>query len=349
MTVFKISRRYGLLWAVIVGLGWFAAHAAETTTTWVRYFPERMAAPADESGWAELAKVFPNRVKRVPAADTVPLQPPPATRTEIRPGLDYVRVRLLANDLGTIEEALAQPRLIIDLRYVRSELDDALRLGALLARRPFALAANTASPEPRRLRDASQVTICLINRATAGPLEAVLDALQTSGDVLLVGTQSAGDTGSFVPADNAPTWSVIADDYRRANGTSLLDVGVTPGLFVETVSHIEDAAYLAFDAGRPMPELLDATVEKTRFDEARLLQRFAETRPGNGIHGTTAPVPASPPPTESSSEDEDREKESPQKTAPAAEGPAPFDRSLQRAVSVLVTHEIFHAKKSAGP
>lgn len=307
--------------------------AAADGDTWSRYFPKRVATPANEADWAALAKAYPNRVKRAPVRDAPALEPPAATRVSIRAGIDYVRVRQLANDLDVIATALATPRLVIDLRYVHGELAEALRFGALLARRPLALAQPGGNIEPAGARGPEQKILCLINRGTSGALEAVLDALQAAGEVLLVGTQSAGDTGAFATASNAPAWRVITNDYRRAGGHSLLDVGVTPGLFVATAPDAEDAAYLAFDAGRPIAELLDPPVEKPRFDEARLQERFDAVHAGAAQEDDTSN--AAP----------DRKATATARThdAPAAKAdapPPPLDRSLQRAVATLIADQV---------
>ena len=178
--------------------------------------------------------------------------------------------------------------------------------------------------------------MCLINRGTYGALEAVLDALQAAGEVLLVGTQSAGDTGAFATAVNAPAWRVITNDYRRAGGHSLLDVGVTPGLFVETAPDAEDAAYLAFDAGRPIAELLDPPVEKPRFDEAHLQQRFDAVHDGiDGEDGRTD-VTRDRRMTASGASDGAN-------AAQAGATQPPLDRSLQRAMATLIADQVLSA------
>src|SRR5690606_27298112 len=140
-------------------------------------------------------------------------------------------------------------------------------------------------------------------------------------------------------------------DYRREDGPSLLDVGVTPGLFVETVPEMEDSAYLALDAGQPVSELLDAPVQKARFDEARLQQYFDETRSGNGGAPTlpSADSSAADDAAESSDgdlddEENDEAEEDVEAAGVDADTPA-FDRSLQRAVSTLVAHRALHGSQ----
>lgn len=352
------GRMHQLLVLMLAVFVWAVASVHPTVAAepaaWARYFPPEKERPADDAGWAELAKEFPHRVKRARDHAGTALQPPPATQVEARPGVDYLRVRSLAQDLTAIAAALERPRVVFDLRYIRGELEESRQFAAVLARTPLRLEGDGPAIEPKSARSSDQVTLCLVNRATSGPLEAVLDALQASGDVLLVGTQTAGDTGRFVAAPEQPGWLVITDDFRRAGGPSLLDLGLTPGLFVETSSEIEDAAYLAFDAGRPIGELLDAPVEKSRFDEARLQQRFEQTHSqGNGNANPTSSSPTTGAETPSPDDGDNESAPAPASTAEstspvatAATAPAPFDRSLQRAVSTLVAHRVLHEPAS---
>ena len=82
----RAGRRPALLWVTALALTFSVTlPAAETDgSTWVRYFPDRPAAPANEAGWAELAKVFPNRVKPALPAAAATLKPPPAASSRPR-------------------------------------------------------------------------------------------------------------------------------------------------------------------------------------------------------------------------------------------------------------------------
>jgi hypothetical protein len=350
-----LARLRRMFLAITALVGVIAARAADPQETWSRYFPEQTAAPADESGWATLAETFPHRVKPAATAVPPPAPTPAATRLAIKSGIDYVRVRQLVNDRDAIRSALATPRVIIDLRYVHADLSAAREFGSLLARQPRPLESGIEiTPSSDGERPARQVVLCLVNRATSGALEAVLDALQHAGDVLLVGTQTAGDTGHFVPVDDAPAWRVIAGDHRRSGGHSLLDVGVTPGLFVETTPDAEDAAYLAFDASKPVADLLDVPVVKPRFDEARLMEHFQETYPGNGGSRSLAAAEegaGSAPDARKGGDDDPATPSSPGKSGDASvaaeksDEPPPFDRSLQRAVATLIADTIFRDRQ----
>lgn len=322
-----------------------AAGAAELPAA---YFPADAATPTDAEGWATLAAAFPHRLEA--AASGAPrLVSPPATRLATRSGVDYVRVRRLGDNLATLAAALETEQVVIDLRYVRGDFAESLQFAQLLARHPLQVeiaGAGGAGPivvEPTGRRKAGQRSVILVNRATAGPLEALLDALQAAGDVLLVGTPTAGDTGYFPdsPAGGPqpPDWRVIGGDFRRAGGPSLLDVGATPGLLVESPPADEEAAYLALDAGTPIGELLDVPVEKPRFDEARLLREHT-----NG-NSRPAPTPAPPPVPNGNNPPSPGPPAPPSDVpAPAAAAPAtagdpprpPYDRALHRAINTLV-------------
>ena len=300
------------------------------------YFPPEVTEPREPGGWAILAAEFPWRIKRVAANDVPPLDSPPATRLETPGGFAYLRVRQLAADLDAIEQALAGPALVIDVRYVRADLGESRQLGALLSRHELKLETcatdtSTITIEPLGKRPQSQTTLVLINHGTAGPLEAVLDALQASRDVLLVGTTTKGDTGIFANIEGVDEWRIITGDYRRVGGPSLLEKGATPGLAVEITGTADEEAYLALDAGASLASLLDSPVEKPRFDEARLLRQFSNgdssstwhSAPGDAV-GATAP-------------------NSGDATAPhAIHARAAFDRTLQRAVNVVITLEALH-------
>lgn len=293
------------------------------------YFPTEVAEPVDGTGWAVLAKEFPRWVKPVRIDPTREVDAPPATEVVINDKISYIRVRRLENDLASIEAALTHPGLMIDLRYVHGDRNETILLGRLLARQQVLLAAANASTDEAIVIDsnphraASQVTIVVVNAGTSGPVEALLDALQAQGDVLLVGARTAGNTGLFRRPENAPRWQVVYGDLRRRDGPSLIDVGVEPGLPVPTDPAAEEAAYLGLDDGTVLSHLLDAPVDKARFDEERLLQEFDGVHPGN--NGLRRPEP-------SAANDEDA-------TTDGGEAEVPFDRVLHRAVSTLLALE----------
>jgi len=311
----------GVVVLAVASAVYTTANAALPTT----YFPAEVAEPVDVAGWTALAEEYPRWVKPVRSDPTRSVDTPAATQVVINDKIGYVRVRRLENDLESIQSGLNQPGLIIDLRYVHGDRNETIRLGRLLARRQVALRAANATDDETIIIDSNpqrtvgQTTLVVVNGGTSGPVEALLDALQSQGDVLLVGTNTAGNTGLFRRPETAPGWQVIYGDLRRREGAALVDVGVAPELAVATDPAAEEAAYLGLDGGTVFAHLLDAPVEKARFDEERLLQEFDESHQGTGLR---RPEPSA---NEDASDGENAE--------------VPFDRALHRAVSTLLALE----------
>jgi hypothetical protein len=208
---------------------------------------------------------------------------------EINDYVDYLRVRNIAESVDELGDALASRVLIVDLRYVESDASATASFGSLLARNSFSIeldgqefqiARNAERPE-------AQLALVLVNGETSGALGNVVGALQTAGDVTLIGSPTAS--------------------------------GVSPDLSIEVDPDTEKAAYMAFESGTPLSELLDAPVEKTRYDEALLLREFDGTsdRPKD--------------PTAESADESTTDK-----TKKEPEPPPLVDRTLQRAVNTAI-------------
>ncbi len=294
------------------------------------YFPPTEERPANDREWAELAKRFPLQVKKNrPARPAASEAFPPSTATTIRPGLKYFRVHSIERDLETLAASLDASATIVDLRFVEAGEVESLELAAILARGQVELVlGGQSAPEPLELAPAATgqergPTLVLTNRATSGPVESVLAALQQSGDILVVGEKTKGNTGRFKPVADHPRWKVIDADFRSPGGPSLLGKGVAPDLVV-TVSPVDDeTAYRAFDAGAPIAALLDANIEKARFDEARLLQQ-------HDLLAGDPRSPALPPPATGADSNRPASPEAREAR------PAPIDRILHRAVNIVV-------------
>jgi hypothetical protein len=338
----RIARRLSRPTSVLAGVAGFLLAATAFAGLPRQFFPPDTPVPADDDAWALLAVRFPGRVRQMPAAgattparDVAPV--PAALRLDVHEGLDFIRVHDVARDLPAMEEAIAAPALIIDLRAVRGELDESAALGALLTRREIRLETlpklepQPAAIAPRGIRRSGQVSLILVNRETSGPLEAVLDALQDAGEVLLVGPRTAGDVGIF----QGTGWQALIGEYRRAGGPSLLDTGVRPVLSVETPLADDEAAWRALESGAPVASLLDPPVEKPRFDEARLLQQFDEIV---GRSPRTPPAPAAgagAPATPNAALPSAGSQTASENPAAAAV----LDRTLQRAVNTVLALE----------
>ncbi len=289
------------------------------------YFPAGASAPADLPGWRQLAAEHPLLV-RVGNPDT---SAAPGGNAPGPVALDsrsvYLRVLDLERDLPAVEAALATPRLVLDLRFTVSGPPEARRLGQLLARSTLDLPSPVrgAGPiilEPAATRAPEQLTVVLVNGGTRGPVEAVLAALQMRGDALLTGTATAGDTGWFETPAGMAGVQVISGEFRPAPSVSILGRGVQPALEVEVSAADDRAAYAAFFEDTALPELLDPTVDKSRFDEAALLERHGRTRaPRRATQGTAA---------------DDKSAE----VAPPA-----IDRILQRGVNAVVAFDVLRS------
>jgi hypothetical protein len=179
--------RNGIRWAVVLAVASVVCPTVQAALP-VAYFTAGTAEPEDRAGWTALAEEYPRWVRPVRPDRTREVDAPAATEAEINDAISYIRVRRLGNDLESIRAALHRPGLIIDLRYVHGDRDETVQLGQLLARRPVALTAVNASHDETIAidsnpeRSADQTTIVVVNGGTSGPVEALLDALQSQGD-----------------------------------------------------------------------------------------------------------------------------------------------------------------------
>lgn len=204
-------------------------------------------------------------------------------RVAINEYTDYLRIENVGDGLDAVGAGFASPVLIVDLRYVGGDASESESLGRLFSRHAIIaeIGGETIRIDRNVNRPDSQLTIVLVNGETSGELDEVLAALQAAGDAPLVGSATEG--------------------------------GVVPALLVTTDAEIEKAAYLAFADGTSLSDLLDAPVEKKRYDEALLLSEF------DGRSG--------PPKRPDAEESETAEEE---------EEPPLVDRTLQRAVNTAI-------------
>ncbi|BET67978.1 hypothetical protein ASA1KI_28960 [Opitutales bacterium ASA1] len=290
------------------------------------FFPPTEHAPSSEEGWSALEERFPHLVRPWCEPAEKSQETIPATPVELRPGLVYLRIRSIDADLASIAALPTTGAAVLDLRFLGTrELEPARRLGAALARAPLRLALRSEQGheqltiEPVSTGARPRLVIALVNRATAGPFEAVLYALQQNGDVLLVGEPTRGATGLFARLTVHPRWQIVRTDVRPSQERSLLGTGAMPALHVEVDPADDEESYRALDAGTAVGALLDSVVEKTRFDEARLLSQHDQgiTRSSRTVSPPRPREAVSPPPSE-------------------ATPTVPVDRILQRAVNAVV-------------
>jgi hypothetical protein len=282
-----------------------------------------------------LVRRFPDRALRGPPPAPQP-HPGSAAEELLENGAGYLRVvGLSSEDLQPIEAMLARGPLILDLRFVASDVEGALRLAEKLARRPLELetvgvypVAGAAGSSGRfraepRFSNRSAPVIAIVNQETRGPIEAVLDVLQNRREIVAAGLPTPGRVATYQPIPGSPGFYVISGEIRGVSRPSLVGRGFIPAMSAVATAEEDRRGYLAFEAGRPLSELLADRVEKPRFDEARLIRHFER--------GLPPTAPDDPPATEA---------------AEAAEQRPPVDAALQRALHLI---EALRALGKVGP
>ena len=236
-----------------------------------RFFPEADSLSAEDIFVAGLEARFPNRVFREePGGAPGPAEPPLVE--SLLPGVTYVRVHHLETALARIRDALAANSLVLDLRNVEAERDSALALGAILAINETVkisvteqAAANESAATDRTfpieaegLRRPLQPVFVLTNQATAGPLEALLAELKDKGQIISIGTATAGRTGLFRRIDTTPPLHVLNGEWRPASGESLLEDGFIPSVLMRVPPEEDRKAYRALAEGKSLRTLVAA-------------------------------------------------------------------------------------------
>ena len=235
------------------------------------FFPEMETLSADDIFIEGLKNRFPNRIHR----EMPELEPGPAESPRIETlmeGVNYVRVYDLGRALSALEDLVAASTLVVDLRHVQAGRDDTLALGALLALNETvelslseSAAGNEANAEaqhlpiqPAGLRRPLQPVFVLTNRETAGPVETLLAELKDKGQIISIGTPTAGKTGSFRRVLEEPPLYVLSSELRPSSGDSLLETGFVPAVRM-TVSPDQDRkAYEAMEEGKSILALVGA-------------------------------------------------------------------------------------------
>ncbi len=214
-----------------------------------------------------LAALYPGRVLFDEPILTGNQERSEAARVEtIRDEISYIRVYRLEDAIETIEQHLAEPALILDLRYVQSavlaselsfRLDRAesykqlTSVGSLPSDTAAALAVEVDSATA--VRTSPVVVLC--NRETAGPVEALLHNLQTQGAVTAIGEATAGRTG-FYKAIDGPIWLLNGEIRPEAN-TSLVGHGFVPRIKVSLTPQQNYTAYHWYEAGSSLEQILE--------------------------------------------------------------------------------------------
>jgi hypothetical protein len=281
------------------------------------YFPGLHERSEAELLLAGLRAIYPRRILVSPPRDDIPEAIAPVVRNLGSNGT-YIRVMNLETALPVIERHLSRQVLLIDFRFLTTDLESTMKLGSILTRRsrlPLRVSGEYPAPadrvetghviiDGRRLRGADQAVFTLTNRETRGPIEALLDQLKIDGDTISVGTASAGYTAVFRQFPDLPYY-LMRGEIRAADGESLIEEGFVPRVRVDVSPEEDLIGYSSLREGVPLDQVVQARVAKNRLDEARLVRE----RAARGIAET---------------ETDDAETESP-----------PLDLILQRAINIV--------------
>lgn len=195
----------------------------------------------------------------------------------------YLRAYHLKEAVSVIRENLERPVMILDLRYIHSDLESTVKLAGILSRRPrlhFYAAGDYPLPdsadnrqiqiEGERLRDRDHTLITLSNWETSGPVEVLLEQLRRDADIISIGTQSAGRTASFRPIPDFPDWQILSGELRPDPEVSLVDNGFVPRVNVEVEPEYDRVAYRRLTEENEINDVIQT--ELTRDREARQRQ-----------------------------------------------------------------------------
>jgi len=293
-------------------------------------FPGADGHSATDAEVAGVAALYPGRVLHTPPRINDPANAGRAPKTTdlLTPHeVTYIRIYDLEASINEIAKNLKKPALILDFRYVVADevasrkLAEALNkagldsapvhgVGAMLEPEPLSAVSATDKDHPK------PVVLAIVNRLTAGPLEAWLEAFQEKESVQAVGEPTAGQPAIFRTYDGHPDYFIIQGELRPESG-SIVGTGLQPRFSVETTL---EQNYLAY-----------SRVERGTVDVANML-RHEHTAVAATASGTSAGILAQQ-----------------QSAAAAMEAGDPV---LQRAVDVVAALQVLGrlpSSKDTGP
>lgn len=229
------------------------------------FFPGLEELPLETIVWAGLARLYPGTLLEAP--------PQPEYRPEtaepivaVLPGeIRYVRVRDLQTALPELKKWADEPTLIIDLRFVYGDYPISLEFASIWTARAdeqveavgtIEVQANPPESSAIVRRQRAEPVIILVNKRTAGALEAFVDALQSSGRCVAVGTPTAGMTGSYRQLDNPTGYWIVQGEWMARGGESLLSKGMQPEVMVSVSAEADYQAYQRAPRGVPLERTL---------------------------------------------------------------------------------------------
>lgn len=270
------------------------------------FFPSLAEVSEQELLLAGLQSLFPRQIVTQAPDLKLPESAPPVVRDLEGKGV-YIRVKDLPSALSAIEENLSRPVVVLDLRFLAADLESTLTLGTYLTRKstltlaragnyPVAdqeLNGSQLTIEGRRLRRANQTVFTLSNHETRGPLEALLAQLKLDGEIISIGTASAGATAVFEPFPGLDAYYLISGEVRPANKDSLVETGFVPQVKIAVSETDDRIGYDSLREGVSLDDLTQARESKPRIDEARLLRQRSpspsRTEPANNEEQVDVP------------------------------------------------------------
>lgn len=260
-------------------------------------FPDVDKLPAGEIELAGLASLYPGRIlhEAPQSLDEHDKGRAPMHYDSLPRNLDYLRVYDLGVALPQITKLLNdKPALILDLRFLRTDANDAAGLAGVLSQAGLEHAAIHSEGEaifepgklpahdPKDTRPAP-VVLVLVNGLTSGPVEAWLAAFQEKDGVLLVGTPTAGQPAHYKAMEGHPGYYIIDGELLPASG-SLVGLGVKPRFQVDVTPEQSYDAYYFVERGGDIKTLLQHDATTT-----------TASAPAKPATAASAPIPQSVP------------------------------------------------------
>ena len=234
-----------------------------------------------------------------------------------------------------IEDLLAKPTLtalIIDFRYVFADAPDSESLAEVLAKAGLASTPLNAIgdlqnspvslPEPASDKPAGALVLAMVNGQTAGPLEAWLEAFQETESVLLVGTPTAGQPGTYKVVEGHADFYLLKGELQPQAGP-ITGTGLKPRFAVDVKPEQDYLAWSKVESGADISTML-------RRDRVTVAAAMAPPPAPAPAAGTAAPVAAASPPTATSTTVEEA-----------------ADLALQRALDVVAAMQVLHPPPNA--
>jgi hypothetical protein len=264
-------------------------------------FPGLERYSRDELLLRGLAAQYPGRVVYEAPASSPAVTPetgptPRRVRTATLPGgIEYIRCYANGDDEVPVPVPSSDSR-IIDLRYFSTGTASVTACARLCekligvapgfnaqGKYPLGEVPKSSATEPKRAVPLTpKITVhvesgglpasavprvfVLVNHATSGPIEAMLDDLQERGKIILVGSATAGRTAALAALKGHPGWQIIVGEIQLAHPRvqrpkrnpelSIVGIGVQPEVHVHATPQMELLAWQRVESGESPAALL---------------------------------------------------------------------------------------------